>query len=129
MPSLPLVPERAGDPAQREAAVHHRPRPGRLERAHELRLVAPAAHEQALQAGLLARQERGRHPDQRDVAADAHRRDRPRQRARPAALDRGVDPAPAGPVRHPLARSSSSSEEEVTTTTPIAFASCRGPGH
>ena len=83
----------------------------------------------------------GEGADQRDMAADAHGRDRLRQRARAAELDDMIDAAPVGQAPHRIApvglrpvvdgvvgtqraaRSSFSSDDEVTiTVAPIALA-------
>ena len=76
-----LITESVGNVAQAEGAVYHRVQPDRIDRTHEIHLVAPAAHDEALQARLFGHQRAGRdvagapgqHADQRDMAAHAHR--------------------------------------------------------
>ena len=83
-----------------------------LQRRHEILLVAPAAHDQALKP-LLARHQKpggdlsrpsGQHADQRDMPGHLRRRDGLRQRAGAADLDDVIRAAAPGQRAHPQIR-------------------------
>jgi len=116
MPAAHFKAERIGKLLEREAAVDDRADAAAIERAYEILLVVPAADDQALQPRLLRHQggrrhltgAAGKHADQRNMSADAHRLDRLRQRARAADLDNMIDTAAAGPLAHHPAQPSCS---------------------